>query len=127
MRQTLKSLVARIGKGEKGFTLIEMLVVVGIIVALAAVIVPTVIKFTDEGQTGAQNAELDAVQAAVDVWMADQKIPVIDARALIAAAPIERTTVLLAGEASMGEYLRDEASTYSYYWDITGLVTQVIP
>ena len=42
---------------QKGFTLIELLVVVGIIVALAAVIVPLVVRFSDRGEQGASVAE----------------------------------------------------------------------
>ena len=122
MRQSLENMVVRIGEGEKGFTLIEMLVVVGIIVALAAVIVPTVIKFTSEGETGAQNAEWDAVQVAVDIMMADTKIAVINAGGT--AAKITDTFDFGVGTSTqtLSGYLRDASTKYCYTWDGTGKV-----
>ena len=122
MRQTLKNLVPRIRKAEKGFTLIEMLVVVGIIVALAAVIVPTVIKFTKEGKDGALNAEWDAVQAALDVMMADQKIDAINAGGT--AAQITDSFDFGPGISTqtLSGYLRDASTKYCYTWDGTGKV-----
>ena len=54
MRGFIRNRMGRMGKGQKGFTLIEMLVVVGIIVALAAIVVPLVIRFADSGEQAAQ-------------------------------------------------------------------------
>ena len=117
MPQTLKNLVSRIGKGEKGFTLIEMLVVVGIIVSLAAVIVPAVVKFASEGETGAQAAERVAVQVAVDVMMADLRISTLTGNAV--PAKLTDSTDLIGGQTLAG-YLRDSTSKYCYTWDSTG-------
>ena len=117
MRQTLNNLVARIKNGERGFTLIEMLVVVGIILTLAAVIVPAVSKFTSEGEDGAQSAEWDNVQAAVDYMMADQRISTLTGNAV--AAKLTDSTDLIAGQTLAG-YLRDSTTNYCYTWDATG-------
>ncbi len=65
-------------KGEKGFTLIEMLVVIGIIIALAAVIIPLVLQFAGKGEEGARSAEFDSVQTGIDAMMADLFIFEID-------------------------------------------------
>ena len=46
MRKIFRGRWARAGKEQLGFALIEILVATGIIVALAAVIVPLVIQFT---------------------------------------------------------------------------------
>ena len=59
---------------QAGFTLVELLVTVGIIVALAAVIVPSVVIFSGKGDTGAKAAETDNVQVAMDTMMADTGI-----------------------------------------------------
>ena len=62
MAGSLNKLASRIPGGQKGFTLIEMIVVVGIIAVLAAVIVPNIGKFIGSGETGAKNAELESVR-----------------------------------------------------------------
>ena len=67
-----RRLSKRVPGSEAGFTLVELLVVVGVIVALAAVIVPSVVKFSGKGDTGAQAAEGENVQAAMDTMLADK-------------------------------------------------------
>ena len=61
----------RAGRSQAGFTLAELLVVVGIVVGLAAVILPNVGRFTGEGERGALATELASVQTAVDAYGAD--------------------------------------------------------
>ena len=71
LRET-KRLDPRALKGQSGFTLVELLVVVGIVVALAAVSIVSVTQFAGKGEEGATAAELDTVQAAMDTMMADK-------------------------------------------------------
>ena len=56
---------------ENGFTLVELLVVVSIVIALAAVSVVSVLAFAGKGDEGASAAEVDNIQAAMDTAMAD--------------------------------------------------------
>lgn len=53
------------GYGEKGFTLIEILVVVAILGFLAAVVIPNVASFIGAGEEEAKQMELHNVQTAV--------------------------------------------------------------
>jgi type IV pilus assembly protein PilA len=68
----LKKFITRVVRGQKGFTLIEMIVVVGIIAVLAAVIVPNIGRFIGSGEAGAKDAEWESVQTAMNAMMADQ-------------------------------------------------------
>lgn len=124
MLNLLKRLVGNIGERKSGFTLVELLIVVAIIVALGAVIVPNVLQFADRGDTGAQAAERDAVQAAMDAMMADVGITTVTAQ----ANPDNSNNAWGALPAGVGQalqpFLREASTTYFYCWDATGLVTQ---
>ena len=126
MRNLMRNYLGRAAAGERGFTLIEMLVVVGIIIALAAVIVPLVIQFAGRGDVGAASAEWDAIQAAMDTMMADNNMTTITAGA--AAAFITDTFDFDAGAGSqtLAAYTRDASTGYCYTWAGSGrLLTQV--
>ena len=66
--------------GEKGFTLVELLVVVAILGTLAGVVALNVTNFLGQGESEACNTEVGIVQAAVVAYMAandDAAVPTI--------------------------------------------------
>ncbi len=136
MRSLIQKLAARLRKNQAGFTLVELLVVVGIIVALGAVIVPNVIQFAGEGTAGAQASEAASLQTALDTYMADQIPPLTLLPPGDFPVPGTGTAVQdfeAAGAVAILDllaYLRDgnTASTdittqFFYCWNDTGLIT----
>jgi len=126
----MKNMVSRLRKSEKGFTLVELLVVVGIIVALAAVIIPNVSRFTGKGNEGALSAEAENLQAAMDTMMADT--------GSIDVGPYDITNLSTATQtwtalpvigafspnvATLDGYLRAPSTKFFYCFDAAGLVT----
>ena len=124
MLNAVRGLVLKGIKGQKGFTLVELLVVVGIIVALSAVIVPSVAQFANRGDTGAQSAEMDSVQAALDTLMADNGLLTVADRVSPATSASDFSAIDFGGGALLSTYLRNSTTTYFYCWNASGLVTQ---
>ena len=60
--------------GERGFTLLEILVVVAILGTLAAIVIPSVLQLRNEGRVDAANTEAYNCQLAVLSAMVDQKV-----------------------------------------------------
>ena len=127
MKAYLLKLLRRVTRSQAGFTLAELLVVVGIVVGLAAVILPNVGRFTDKGAEGASATEVASVQTAIDAWMSDTSG--------ISLAGSSATNVhnLLDGSVdsvNLTGYLRLPNSatqtTDCYAWDIYGTMTQSI-
>ena len=119
----MKRLISRIAKGQGGFTLIEMIVVVGIIAVLAAVIVPNIGKFIGSGETGAKNAEWESVQTAMNAMMADVAITTVTASSS-GGARTGNWSALPVGvnAATLDGYLQSASTVYFYCWDLNGQV-----
>ena len=110
----------RLHKGEKGFTLVELLIVFTLLAVLAAIMIPNVAGFVQYGHTQAAAAELSVIQTAMDSMMAvsnntsvTQTNGISDMSAFPASSPH-----LYPG------YLRFKNAKGTYDCDSTGLVTQ---
>ena len=58
-------------KGQKGFTLIEILIVLAVLAVLAAIVIPNVAGFVSRGKERAFDADRRLLQASVDAWRTD--------------------------------------------------------
>lgn len=129
IRQLLRNLPRN---NQKGFTLIEMLVVISILGILAAVVTMSMIGVTNLAQTRADSAELKTVQVALDTMANEQQVP---AAAVCSSTSSQNDMNLfpVAPTASPGpnsavplypRYLRNQYTHKSYSCDATGVVTQ---
>jgi type IV pilus assembly protein PilA len=66
-----KKLRTRLNYRQKAYTLIELLVIIGLLGILAAVAIPNVMKFMNRGEEESKQTEQDNVQLVVQLMLID--------------------------------------------------------
>ena len=105
---------------EKGFTLVEILIVLAVLGIMAAVVIPNVTGFLGRGKASAHESDRRTLQAAVDSWRTDigkrsgNPHPVLDTAGCI-GTPVAVTCLSYIDIAALGteKYLTDAASVKS--------------
>ncbi len=113
-------MLRRLRKGEEGFTLVELLVTIAILGTLFGLVTLALNGLAADTTTATKAAELDQVQTAVDIYLADNypTTTTITARASAAVIASTDTDVDFIG------FLRSLPTVYSYSWDTDGNVVQ---
>ncbi len=107
-------------KSEKGFTLVELLVVFTLLGVLAAILIPNITNAISYGHTQSAAAEWDIVQTALDMMMARENTANVTAT----GSTKDMQSFPTAPHSLYPEYVRDRYTTGNYSVDITGKVGQ---
>jgi len=73
----MKKFLRKFRRGQKGFTLVELLVVIGILGVIAAVVVPNVGSFIGRGKTESYATELHNIQTSNMAMLTDSTTSVL--------------------------------------------------
>lgn len=68
-------ILKKIKEDNKGFTLIELIVVIAIIAVLALIVVPKVTGQTKEADVAAHNANVRTLESAATMYIAEEGVP----------------------------------------------------
>jgi len=111
-------------KREKGFTLVELLIVFTLLAVLAAIMIPNVSGLVSYGHSEAAATELSILQTSMDAIMAKASLTAVNvtsATANMAAFPLDAG----ASNYLYPNFLRKQTTKGTYSCDATGNVTQV--
>lgn len=110
----------KLRKGQRGFTLVELLVTIAILGTLFGIVTLALNGITTSSTTALKAAELAEVQSAADIYMADNYPTTITERTVAAAITSASTDVDFDGFLRLGS----SGSSYTYSWDTDGAITQ---
>ena len=118
-------------KHSKGFTLIEVLVVIAILGALAGVAIPRLAEFADSGRPETAATELDNIQSAVWAMLTESTTgnltAISDVTDMDTVVTTDSTPLLLSDYLTGLESDGTLKTDFTYSFTANGTVTQNIP
>ena len=114
-------------RGERGFTLVELLVVMAVMAVLIAIVIPNLTGFLGMGKSRSYEADRRTIQAAVDAYFTDEDHP-NTWPSVASSAPYTITFGYLTGENLLRETPKSSgdatpAGSYTWLIDSNGIVT----
>ena len=125
-------------RSERGFTLVELLVVLAVLAILIAIVVPNLAGITGGARRAAAETELDTVQSAMDSMMSKYEAISVTAYGTPAQIALDQTLVMTKIIGYNPETQADTLGTITptwllrstthgtYTWTDTGRVSQVV-
>ncbi len=109
-------------KGNRGFSLVEIIVVIAIISVLTGIIAPQLIKYAEKAKVSADIQLCDTVRTAVILMLSEPKIAAnTDIDATTQALVTQLTTPGASGSFSLYAVSSNNFMAYDYLNDITGI------
>ena len=131
MLTKLKMVLKKLRFGEKGFTLIEILVVIAILGCLAGVAIPRLAQFADRGRPETADTERRSIEIALGAMLLESTTgnltPISDVTDMDTVVTTDTTALVLSSYLGNLDSNGEVKTDFTYTFAADGTVTQNTP